>query len=156
MGLAQKHIDIGRQGEGLMPSDLRPTIPSQGAIQLFGQLTGLLDQRLNDVVAVFVANLCQHHVARAPFDQCCDEAVARSCDELTLPMARHGPIFHLGWPVTDRYCVIEPLTGRRLRSNHREVGPDHYASWWHGEIGGWPALPVDALVIPSKVRHEFG
>jgi hypothetical protein len=25
------------------------------------------------------------------------------------------------------------LTGRRLRSNHREVGPDHCASWWRGE-----------------------
>jgi hypothetical protein len=85
MGLTQIDVNISRQGEGLMPRDLRPTVPSQGAIQLFGQLTGLLDQRLNDAEAVLVANLCQHHVTRAPFDQCCDEAVAGACDEVTLP-----------------------------------------------------------------------
>jgi hypothetical protein len=127
MGLTQIDVNIGRQDEVLMPSDLRPTVPSQGAIQLFGQLTGLFDQCLDDAESVLVANLCEHHVTRVSLDQCCDEAVAGACDEVTLPMARHGPTFHLGWPVTDRYCVVEPLTGRRLRSNHREVGPDHCA-----------------------------
>ena len=105
MGLTQIDVNIGRQDEVLMPSDLRPTVPSQGAIQLFGQLTGLFDQCLDDAESVLVANLCEHHVTRVSLDQCCDEAVAGACDEVTLPMARHGPTFHLGWPVTDRYCV---------------------------------------------------
>lgn len=78
--VTQKDVGFDRQCEFLMPCHFTPTVPSQGAIQLFEQLARLLDQRLDDAVAVLVANLGHHHETRLPFDQSWNEAVASPCD----------------------------------------------------------------------------
>jgi len=67
----------------------------------------LFDKRLNDAVAIFVADLCQHHKAGVALDQCGDEAVAGTCDQITFPVPWYSAIFYLRGPLTDRNSIVE-------------------------------------------------
>jgi hypothetical protein len=66
-------------------------------------------------VAVFVANLCQHHKPRRPLDQGGNEAVARASSQVTLPVPRYGPVICLCRSVTDRDCVVKPAQTNALQ-----------------------------------------
>jgi hypothetical protein len=80
--VTEEFIDIRRQREVPMPGHLRAAVPDEGSIELLRQLLQLLDEGRNDAVAVLGANLCQHHKARMPLDQRCNEAVARACNQV--------------------------------------------------------------------------
>ena len=95
MRLAQKDIDISRQGERLVTRHLGTAIPCERAVQLFWQLARLLYQCLNDAVAVLVATLCQHHKAGVALDDCGNEAVSRARDQIALPMPWYRTVFNL-------------------------------------------------------------
>lgn len=101
MRLAQIDIYIGGQSESLVPGHPTPPIPSQRTIKFFWQLAGLFDQRLNDAVTVFVADLCQHHKTGVPLDQCGEEAIARARNQVSFPVTWYGPIFDFCRPVSD-------------------------------------------------------
>ena len=50
--------------------------------------------RLNDAVTALVADLCQYHKSGVTLDQCSDEAVAWTCDQITFPVPRYSAIFY--------------------------------------------------------------
>ena len=72
-----------------MPRHLTSAVPSERTIQFFGQLSRLLDQRLNEAVAILIVNLCQHDKTGVAFDPHGDEAVAKTSN----------------YPPSQAYCI---------------------------------------------------
>ena len=70
-------VGFGSHCELTMPRHLRSTVPSQGLVELLGQLTRLLDKGRDDALGVLVLDFCQHHKARMALYQRGDVAVVR-------------------------------------------------------------------------------
>ena len=78
---------------------------------------GLPDQGVDHGLGVLARHPDQHHVAGMAFHQRRDLATVTAEQQVTFPVAGHGPVLGLGRPLTDRYRVTDlaqPVVFQRL------------------------------------------
>src|SRR5271170_2165213 len=88
----------------------------------------MLDQRVDDRLRIFAANLDQHRIAGMALDQSRNLAVLAAEQEVTFPVPGYGPVFHAGRTLADRdgagdSAVIVCLLGVMARTAHHSAAP---------------------------------
>ena len=98
LGITEVHLDTSLDGEAHMLSHLFALVPCERAAQIGGQGGDALGQGDPHCFgAVSVGQLAQHDVAALTLDQRGNGSHLLAHDEISLPVARHRPIFHFGW-----------------------------------------------------------
>src|SRR5882757_5497538 len=82
-------------------------ILAQQSVKFAGQSLRLLDQCRDNAFGILVRNLDQHHVARMALDKRCDITIARSTDQVALPMAWHRTIFNRRRSLANGYGILD-------------------------------------------------
>ena len=90
-----------------MVCELLASVPGQRPVKFAGQSLRLLDQCRDNAFGILVRNLDQHHVARMALDKRCDITIARSTDQVALPMAWHRTIFNRRRSLADGYSILD-------------------------------------------------
>src|SRR6478752_1944688 len=90
-----------------MIRELLTSVPGQRPVEFAVQSLRLLDQGRDNAFGILVRNLDQHHVARMALDKRCDITIARSTDQVALPMAWHRTIFNRRWSLANGYGVLD-------------------------------------------------
>src|SRR5215211_5709829 len=92
LGITEVDGYVGCYRELLVGGHLRAPVPGHGGHHGLGQPPYLLAERRNDAFGVLATNPHQHHEPRAAFDQGRYVGVARSGDEVPLPVSWHRPV----------------------------------------------------------------
>src|SRR5258708_39111360 len=90
-----------------MIGELFASVPGQRSVKLAGQSLRLLDERRDDAFGILVRDLDQHHVARMALDKCCDIAVPRSANQVTLPVGWDRTIFNRCRSFSNGYGILD-------------------------------------------------
>ena len=123
--IAEVDLHLGGNGEALMISHLLSTIPGQRASQLPRQFADVFGERGCHSRRILAWKLDEHRKAGVALDECRDVRVVRSGEKVSFPMAWHGAILGLGWPLADRdhiedlspsTLVLPPLAWRICRA----------------------------------------
>src|SRR4030095_1589874 len=84
----------------------------------------VLEERIYHRFGVLAHYAHEHEVARLALHQGGDLAVVAAEEQVSLPVARHGPVFGLGWTLADRYRLGDPaMVGALLRVMARAAHP---------------------------------
>jgi hypothetical protein len=106
-----------------MIGQLGPPVPGHRGHDTLRKLLQPGNQGADNAVAVLAANLDQHDIARAAFDECGHVAVSGATQQIAFPMAGADTILAVGGPVADRYGIddlsrvclaVEVVPPRRL------------------------------------------
>lgn len=100
-------IDLGGQCQALMIGELFASVPGQPPVKFAGQSLRLLDECRDDAFGILIRDLDQHHVVRMALDKCCNIAVPRSADQITLPVAWDRTIFNRCRSFSDRCGILD-------------------------------------------------
>jgi uncharacterized protein YqfA (UPF0365 family) len=131
--------------------ELHAAIPREARPKLGGKGLHVGGERVHHGLGVLAADLDQHQVAGGPLDQRRDVRVARSREQVALPVSRHGSILDLGRPLADRDRVGDapsalPLARGVARPPHRATGPKMGGELLAKDAAGLhEQAPVDGL-----------
>ena len=99
--IAEIDLHVGGDGEALVVSHLLASIPGQRAAQFLRQFAHVFTERGYHGRRVLARNLEKHHKASMALDQRRDVRVVRSGEKISFPVAWHGAVLDLGWPLAD-------------------------------------------------------
>ena len=88
----------------------------------------MLDQRIDDRLRIFAANLDQHRIAGMALDQGRNLAVLATAQQVAFPVPGYRPVRRAGRTLADRdgvgdAAVIVRLLGVMARPTHRPSAP---------------------------------
>src|SRR5271163_2088350 len=97
--IAEVDLHFGGDCKALVGMHLLALVPRQRTSQLLRQFADVLGERRNHRRRVLARKLDQHRKTAVTLNQCGDMSIVRSRKKIAFPMARHGTILGLSWPI---------------------------------------------------------
>jgi len=103
VGVAEVDLDTGVDRESLVARHLPALVPGDTPLQLLGERRdGRLHRGVDLLGFTPIGEMQEHDEARRALNEGADSGtVIRALNEVTLPVARHGPIVRLGGSIGD-------------------------------------------------------